>query len=252
MQNSCSFKITLKYQGVKMIEYMTEDNLVRNLAQLARQSVPEGDHLAIVQAVDLLDEYYYTDNAAFRAEIKPLSFRDFPVHKAIGILEATENRTTKQNTQLTVLKEGLQVEAELLLNTQQLVIVAPDIHHWDFTADRTPNDMDAPFKFGGPGTRPLIYAWPELRYSGLNANPADPKLEGFDAGFVLNPQREVDRSADISAIKGYSIKRVISTDFVNATQNLGRRIAFGTPEGQFDPDHWVDYAQTTKRALELV
>ena len=234
-----------------MIERLTEEYLVQNLAQLARQSHKDGDQEATEIAVGLLQEYYYTNNKAFAPEnVKPLSFRDGPVHKAIETLEATENRTPEQNGQLTVLKEAVEIEADLLLNTQ-LVVVAPDIHHWDFTAVRTPSDMDTPFKFEGPGTRPLIQAWAELRYSGLLSNPADPNKEGFDASFVLNPQRLADRANDVAHATEHTKERLLNSVFVNAAQNLGRRITFGTPEGQFGLSHWVAQADAAKQALTL-
>lgn len=237
-------------------EYHNEDYLIKNLAQLARHSVlPDADQKATKIAVALLDEYYTADNEAFAAA-RELSFRDGAMHKALEKLEGLENPTSEEAGYMTVLKEGLEVQAELLLGTE-LVVVAPDLSHWDFTCTPVVGE-DTPFKFQGPGTKPLINAWPELRYAGILSNPAQPaplpdptEPSKYEAAFVLNPQRLKDRAEDVSAETGHSVDRTLKTVFVNAAQRVGIVITFGAKEGQFGADHWVEQANTAKRALAL-
>lgn len=228
------------------------DFIATNLADIARDNngarILEADEIA----VGLLQEYYYTDNKAFAAEnLKPLAYRDGAMFQAQQNLERLETRTTEQDEQLTVLNEAIELEAEFLSNTPQLVIVVPDQHHWKFTRPEGEENLSEPYKFD-PGTTPLIEAWPELRYAGLLSNPADPSKGDFDTKFVLDAQRLADRATNISNLTEHSAKHLITSVFVNAAQVMGRRIEYGTPEGQYTPSHWVAQAETAKKALELV
>ena len=139
------------------------------------------------------------------------------------------------------------LEAELLLG-QTLVPVVPDIHHWDFTKD-TP---DSDYTFEGPKNRPLIEAWKELRFAGILSNPTDPTKPKFGADFVLDPTRLARQVHVIGGATGLSETRLLQTAFVNAAQVMGRRIVHDTPVGQLPPSHWVAFASTTKRALEML
>ncbi len=228
--------------------YPGSDLIATNLAQIARDNDGARDNVAMKKAVELLQEYYSADNEAFSAaNLKPLSFRDGAMHKAIDLLENTDDRSAVQTSQLTVLKSAIELEAELLLDTN-LTVVAPDIHHWDFSR---PSDLESDYTFGGPGGRPLIEAWPELRYAGLLSNPHDPTKPEFDADFVLNPQRLSDRAAEVAEQTGHTRERLLNTVFVNAAQVLGRRVVHGTPENQVAPAFWVSLADTAQKALDL-
>lgn len=243
-----------------MIENLTSDftqpddankvSIAGNLADLAIQKRHGSDDIATEIAATLLTQYYTADNTAFDSSaLKPLSFRDGAMHQAIEKLSAVEHPTTEQASQLKVLKSAVTLEADILLNSDR-VPVAPDIHHWDFTRSPAASALNAPYSFNGPGKRPLIEAWPELRFAGILSNPYDPSKPEFDAGFVLNPVRLQRQAQIVSKETGLDETRLLQTVFVNAAQVMGRRIVQGTPEGQVGPSYWVELADSAKKAME--
>lgn len=181
---------------------------------------------------------------------KPLSFRDAPVHAAVAKLAAVQSLDESGQAQLAVLSEALTVEERLLGNTP-LVSVLPDLHHWNFAIDGPPTYSN-PYELKLTGKEIIINAWPELRYAGLLSNPHDPCRPEFDESFVLDPYRLLRQTEVISLETGLSRERLLQTAFVNAAQVMGRRIVYGTPEGQCKPDFWVKYANTARVALNHV
>ncbi len=217
-----------------------------NLAELAI-SGPNGDAQASIIASQILDDYYAADKAAFAAEnLKPLSFRDAPMHKAVQDLENAKNLSPEQQGQLSVLKEAITLEEQLLLMAD-IVPVAVDIHHWRFTS---PDGLKA-YHFAEPAVGSLVAAWQELRYAGLLSNPQDPLQPAFGSGFVTSAERLAKQAEVFSVCTGLRKDRILKSVFVNAAQVLGRRIVNGTPEGQVAPQGWVELAGATKAALDL-
>ncbi len=233
-----------------MIEYLNDDFIATNLAEFGR--VNGGAHILRADeiAVGLLQEFYHADNKAFASEnLKPLSFRDGAMLEALKTLKDTEGADVNQDSELYVLEDATLLE-KTLVEGEPLVVVAPDQHHWKFTRPSGVENLGEPYKFD-LGTTPLIKAWPELRYAGILSNPADPSKPEFDAAFVLDPQLLFDRAANVSRLTEHTTKRLLQSVFVNAAQVMGRRLVYGTPEGQFTPSHWVAQAQTAKQALAL-
>lgn len=198
----------------------------RDLSHIARFEDDKGAMRHIVLA---LDEFYKNFKPE---EVNSLSFRNYPIDKAIEKL-AAESLSDENASHLQILRTALTVQ-EGLYDENNPVIVIPDLSHWRFKLNEG-EDACTLKEYEG---LPPIYAWEELRYAGVLSNPYDPTKPEFPAHFVLDSGRLSEQVDVIVEETSLDRARILKTVFVNSAQNLGRRISFGTPEGQAAPSYW--------------